>query len=535
MLPCGVLTLYYLLGIPENPVSPLNESLNIPIPMASRLSVDLPIPVNSTVPRNSNVDRITPSAVTERVGTKPENQPNTLIWTEAHVTKSKSTSRGIRIANSIRRKSSMKEQNLSALPKEPTFAFSTFGHSLLLWGKGGNFVTRFDIPCTDAAAIQSCRYEAHGIEAAASGYSKCVVVASSLASTKQLILFTGLETAPASSVDLEFSGRIADLCVTMSRDDKYVAVAINGQIELFGLGDGIKRMALHQQMNVYELRGGSSHRRFVPVSKLKRDDSIPEEFKVESGSWFHAQSKSLSSKEEAEEHQRQTAIITRKIYFSTDSQRLVVATQLADHCVYVDVWDITREPVSTISEHSRSFKLPPWTLNDGDLTGVFYDSARRAALVTAFLGKEYPMLVPFPGFETLQNETYSTKIVSAAQSSSGSTFIVANGMTEIIQFQYTAKGILSPHRLKKSSSKISASVFKPGAIALAMPQEDVLRAFWIKDGKLMLRSIKLGTTETIRDVDMRSHYDRLMSLKERPIIARAPSLAIAELDSGDFI
>jgi len=192
-------------------------------------------------------------------------------------------------------------------------------------------------------------------------------------------------------------------------------------------------------------------------------------------------------------------------------------------------WDVTREPVSTISEHSRSFKLPPWVLNDGDITSVFYDSARRAALVTAFIGKEYPVFVPFPGYGNLQNETYSTKIVAATMSPSGSAFIVANSMTEMIQFEYTAKGSLSPRKLKKSSSKISNSVFKPGAIALAMASEDTVLAFWIKDGKCMLRTIKLGATETVKDLDIRPHHDQLMKSNDGPFAGSTSSLSIAEL------
>lgn len=144
------------------------------------------------------------------------------------------------------------------------------------------------------------------------------------------------------------------------------------------------------------------------------------------------------------------------------------------------------------------------------------------------------MLIPFPGFDTLQNEQYGTKVVHAAQSPSGSTFVVANAMTEIIQFEYTARGTLAPRKLKKSSSKISNTVFKPGAIALAMPLENVLQCFWVRDGKCMLRTIKIGTGETFRDYDLRVHYDQLMSLKSKPIIARAPSLMIPELDAGGF-
>lgn len=267
------------------------------------------------------------------------------------------------------------------------------------------------------------------------------------------------------------------------------------------------------------------------MTRTTSDESLPDvDDKTDSG-WFGAQTRGLSTKEKAEEQQRQTAIISRKIYFSTDSKRLAVATQLGDHCVYVDVWDCTREPVGTISEHSRSFKLPPWTLNDGDLTGVFYDSMRRCALVTAFLGKEYPVLIPFPGYDALQNETYSTKIVHTAQSPSGLTFVAVNAMTEIIQFEYTAKGTLGPRKLKKPSSKISTSAFKPGAIALAMPLENVLQIFWVKDGKCMLRSVKLGSGEVFKDYDLRPHYDRLMSMRNRSVVARAPSLMIPELDA----
>ncbi|KAH7393020.1 hypothetical protein BKA66DRAFT_457420 [Pyrenochaeta sp. MPI-SDFR-AT-0127] len=541
----------YGFGMPDYPISPLNESLNVPIPTKaeSRLSSsDLPIPVDTPPTRNSIYEKVSLSAPSNLTDSKPVTLPNSLpsslpssvpnavTWNEASITKSKPASRGIKIANSIRRKSSGKEKDSCALPKEPIFVFSSSGHSLLLWGKTGNFVTRFDISSKDTTTIQCCRFEVGGVvAAAAAGHRKCVVVASDASSTNRLLAFTGINVAPAGEIELEFGGRIADICVAMSSDDTHVAVSINGLIELFRLENGVKRIAFHHQMDVYELRGGVSHRRSIPMTRTTSPDAVAEELKPEHGSWFSEQSKSLSSKEVAEEQQRQTVIITRKLYFSTDSHRLIVATQLGDHCVYVDVWDVTREPVSTISEHSRSFKLPPWTLNDGDLTGVFYDSSRRAALVTAFLGKEYPVLVPFPGYEPLQNETFSTKIISAAQSPSGSTFIVANGMTEIIQFQYTAKGTLAPHRLKKSSSKISTSVFKPGHLALAMPQENCLRAFWIKDGKCMLRSINVGTTETIKDIDIRSHYDRLMSLKERPIIASAPSLDIPELDAGDFI
>tara|TARA_R110002003_G_scaffold1048_7_gene22211 strand:- start:914 stop:2062 length:1149 start_codon:yes stop_codon:yes gene_type:complete len=382
--------------------------------------------------------------------------------------------------------------------------------------------------------MQGCRYDVEGVEVVAAGDRACAVLAAKTASKKTLKIFDDLKPITSSEIELDIHGRSHETCIAVSKDDKHIAISMNDQIDLFSLANGLKRIAFQHQMDVYELRGGISHRRSIPVTRTTSDDSVTEPGNADLGGWFGAHSKALNFKEAAEEQSRQTAIISRKLYFSTDSQRLVVATQLGDHCVYIDVYDITREPVSTISEHSRSFKLPPWVLNDGDLSGVFYDSARRAALVTAFLGKEYPVLIPFPGYDPLQNETFSTKIVSAAQSPTGSTFIIANAMTEIIQFEYTSKGTLSPRKLKKASSKISNSVFKPGAIALGMPAENILQAFWIRDGKCMLRTIKLGGTETIKDTDIREQYDRLMSL-ERPVVARAPSVRLPELDAGEFI
>ncbi|KAF2118890.1 hypothetical protein BDV96DRAFT_643057 [Lophiotrema nucula] len=515
----------------ETPVSPLNESLNVPIPVHSRLSIELPIPITTpaSIPETIPESMSAPSDFSSLRLNTPSTDS---MFSGVSITKAKS-SRTVRIANSIRRKPVEKEKEKAPLPKNPSFSFSSSGHSLLLWSKGANHLVRFDIPSNDTSAIQGCRYETAGIEAAAAGNHKCAMIGANGLQTRRLVIYNGVNIIPECETEIELPGRVGDICLAVSKNDRYIATSVGDNIDIYNIEDGIKRLAFHHQIHVFELRGGVSHRRTIAVGRTKSEESVHEPQRTETG-WFDVQTKGLSSKEAAEEQQRQSAIVSRKMYFSTDSKRLVVATQLADHHVYVDVWDCTREPVSTISEQSRSFELPPWTLNDGDLTGVFFDSTRRCAIVTAFLGKEYPMLVPFPGFDTLHNEVYSTKIVHGAQSPSGQTFVVANAMTEIIQFEYSVKGTLSPRKLKKSSAKISNSVFKPGAIALAMPLENVLQCFWIKDGKCMLRTIKVGSSETLRDYDMRPHYDRLMSMKDKAVIARAPSLLIPELDAGEM-
>jgi hypothetical protein len=515
----------------EYPVSPLTESLNVPIPMALRFSIDLPIPVDTLSIAENRADSRASSSRSDKSSIRISSpSDSTRSGTSANM---KATSRTMRLANSMKRKPTNDKREASPLPKEPCFAFSTSGHSLLLWGKGAGHLVRFDIPSNDITAIQGCKYDVPNIEAAAAGDHKCAIIATDRSQGHRLVIFDGTNLAPGCETSIESSGRARDICLAVSRDDRFVAVSINAQIHIYNLEDGIRAIPFHQQVHVYELRGGNSYRRVIPIGHPTSHDSTKEPERSES-TWFGVQAKALSSKEAAEEERRQSAIMSRKLYFSTDSKQLIVATQLGDHCVYIDVWDCTHEPVSTISEHSRSFKLPPWTLNDGDLTSVFYDSMRRNAIVTAFLGKEYPVLVPIPGYDLLPNEQYGTKAVHAAQSPSGQTFVIANAMTEIIQFEYTQKGTLSPRKVKKSLGKISSSVFKPGTIALAMPQENTLQVFWIKDGKCMLRSVKMGGSgETFKDFDIRPHYDRLMSMKDRPIIARAPSLLIPEMDATE--
>lgn len=521
----------------ECPVSPISESLNVPIvlPIASRLSVDLPIPIRTPSTR-SIAEGESVSMPPELPSARTTFTPTNSVRSTPSLTKLKSSSRTMRIGSSFRRKSSStKEHDLQPpLPKEPCFVFSSAGHSLLLWGKGSNYLIRFDVPSNDASAIQGCRYDAPGIVSAAAGNHKCAVVLTAQSSSRKLVVFNGININPEAEIDLDLNGRTGEVNLSVSRNDKLVAVSLNDEVMVFIVENNkIRRLSFHHQIKIYEINDGVPYNRTIPIGRAMSGDSIftlNDSGRSEPG-WFGGQGRGLSSREKAEEQQRQTAIISRKIDFSTDSRELIIATQLSDHCIYIDAWNCTTDPITSIDEHSRSFKMPPWTLNDGDLTSVFYNSTRKAAHVTAFLAKEYPLLIPIPGHDNLQNETYSTKIIQGAQSPTGETFTVANAMTEIIQFEYTARGTLSPRKLRKASSRISQSVFKPGAIALAMPLETVLQMFWVKDGKCMLRSVKMGPVEQSYDHDIRPHYDRLMSLKTKPVIARAPSLMIPELDA----
>jgi hypothetical protein len=487
----------------DYPISPLTESFDLTLPevASSRLSMNLPIPVHT--PSTTDL----PTACTSiSVGPldssrmRPDLSSPSLTWSATSHTKTKPASRSARFS-SMRRKPTTKDKDLAQLPKDTIFTLSSSGRSSLLWGKAGSHVARFDMSVSESSIQQGCKYVAEGAEAAAKSTSK-----------RRLMVFDGMNTICQSEIELEVTGKAYEISITVSKDDKYVAISLNDQIDLFCLEGSLRRIAFHQQSDVYELRDS---------------ESTPSVTRPPSSGPATDHTKIPALKDAIEDQEAPTSIISRKVYFSTDSQRLVIATQLSSHSISLDVWDITRAPISPISQ-SRSFKLPPSVLNDGDLTSVFYDPTRRAALVTAFISKEYPLLVPFPGYAPLQNETFSTKVVAAAQSPSGSVFVVANAMTEIIMFEYTAKGAFAPRKLKKASSKISSSVFKPGAIVLGMPAEDVLKVFWIREGKCMLRTIRLGMTEGIQDVDIRGKYDELISRS----VVETPSVGIAELEGG---
>jgi hypothetical protein len=159
------------------------------------------------------------------------------------------------------------------------------------------------------------------------------------------------------------------------------------------------------------------------------------------------------------------------------------------------------------------------------------------------LNKEYPNLIAIPGYDDPLCETYGTKVVHAAQSPSGSRFVIANGMTEFYLFDYKPNGTLSPRRMKKAASKMHSSTFKPGQLALSMPHEGMVLAFWVKDQKLTLRVFKVGDGETFSDFDLRAGYDS--AIREKPRSAesafefRRPSLpagtAVLELPTPTII
>ena len=154
---------------------------------------------------------------------------------------------------------------------------------------------------------------------------------------------------------------------------------------------------------------------------------------------------------------------------------------------------------------------------------MFYDSIHHSIFLTASLNFEYPLLLSmFNGEAT--SSPFNTQIIHAAQSPSGSRYAVASGTSEIHICDHKPGTTLNPIRIKKASSKIPSLAFRPGKLSLSFLRENVLLVFWVKDERLMLRTIRLNESgEAVSDYDLRADFQRLMAERVLSAISRAQS------------
>ncbi|PYH89178.1 hypothetical protein BO71DRAFT_363986 [Aspergillus ellipticus CBS 707.79] len=375
------------------------------------------------------------------------------------------------------------------LPRQPRFCFSASGSCLLFWGAGSNWVMRFDFSAGEGKKVKSHKYDIPSVQQAAAGDQRCAVIAS-VGQHYELLVFENDSDVPEAYLTIEAENQSFSVsCMVMSRNDRYVAFTLKDQVRVYEICTRtIQRVSLGSGLDQLSDLGDRS-----------------------------VMGASPSAKGTAYEGKRQEAVIERKLQFSPDGKQFVIATHLGDHYAYVDVWNCTFQQWNIVPERSKSFKLPPWTSNDGDLTGVFYDSSQHAVLLAAFFAKEYPSFFSMSD-DKIVNDSFSPRIVHAAQSPSGARFVMANGMGDMYICDAKVNGRLKPTRVRKASYKIHPSVFRPGQLALSFPQETEALAFWVKAGKLVLRTVRmLGGTEIISDYDLRSDFDRLVV--ERPMAA----------------
>ncbi|RJE21159.1 hypothetical protein PHISCL_06504 [Aspergillus sclerotialis] len=403
------------------------------------------------------------------------------------------------------------------LPRQPQFAFSASGKSLLFWGDDANWIMRFGIPCSDRQRPQTHRYDVSGVQYAAAGDKRCAAIAS-VGEHYELLVFESTSITAYASLAIDTQRRsLPSICMVMSRDDKYIAFTLKDQVHIYEIGARtIRKVTLDGYVDTYPMYGEQP----TTTSHTRRP---------------------LSAREIAQEEQRQKSIIERKLQFSVDGMNLIVVTHFGNQYASVDIWDCVAEPWSVGIGRSRSFKLPPWTTNDGDLTSIFYDNTRNLVFLAAYLGKDYPVLFSMSDTE-ITSDPFSTRILHAAQSPSGSQYAIVNGMTEIYLCDYKSNNTLNPCRMKKAASKISSSAFKPGHMVLALPQENHLLAFWVKGEKLMLRTVGVRDgSEVVSDFDLRADFDAVVGMARPPsggfqLQPRRQSLvSIVEMEASPYV
>ncbi|KAL4779812.1 hypothetical protein BJX76DRAFT_364901 [Aspergillus varians] len=386
---------------------------------------------------------------------------------------------------SLFRRGSSKGHNL---PRQPIFCFSTSGKCLLLWDPASSWVMRFEINSMDGKRVRGHRYDVTGVQYAAAGHQRCAIITSA-AEHYELLIFRNNNAIPEAYLTIEAPNQTSPItCMVMSRDDRYVAFTLKDHVRVYEIDAGnIRQVQL----------GGKSD--YYAVENISKESHIDNGLKVETA----------GQNEKSEE-----VVIATRLQFSVEGKRFIVATHLGNQYAYVNVWNCIEQQWKLEPGGSKYFKLPPWTIDDGDLTGVFYDSFNETVVLTAFLGREYPISFSLSG-EAFTSDPVSPRIVHAAQSPSGSRFVMANGMKQMYLCDSTASGSLIPTKMKKAISKISPSIFRPSHLALSFPGENEVLAFWEKEGKLILRTISLHAGgEAVSDYDLRPELDRLVV--ERP-------------------
>ncbi|KAI9376270.1 hypothetical protein BJX61DRAFT_552594 [Aspergillus egyptiacus] len=385
---------------------------------------------------------------------------------------------------SIFRRSSWKGQRLHP---QTRFGFSASGQSLLLWDAASSWVIQFELDSMSGQRPRGHRNDVTGVHYAAAGRRKFAVIASA-GEHYELLVFRNRSSTPEAFLTIETRHQsLAISCMVMSRNDKYVAFTLKDEVRVYEIGDG----GIHE----IPLGGKSEHYSAAQYAGGHRTNFSNLEKPSRGG-------------------QRMEAAIARELQFSVDGKRFIVATHFGDQSAHVDVWDCNQQQWNLDVDSSKSFMLPPWSNDDGNLTGVFYDNFNQAIVLTAFLGKEYPISFS-TSHKAITSDPLSPRIVHAAQSPSGSRFVMANGTKQMYLCDSTASGSLIPTKMKKAIAKIGPSAFRPGHLALSFPEENEVYAFWTKEGKLMLRMISVHAGgEAVNDYDLRSEFDRLVAERQ---------------------
>jgi hypothetical protein len=123
--------------------------------------------------------------------------------------------------------------------------------------------------------------------------------------------------------------------MVMSRDDRFVAFALKDEVRVYEVTD----------TSIRELRLGGRTDRY-PARKYIHPATA------------HIKNSSKTEITVREEESNET-VFARRLQFSVDGKRFIVATHLGDQYAYVDVWNCIDQELNLDVDSSKSFRLPP--------------------------------------------------------------------------------------------------------------------------------------------------------------------------------
>jgi hypothetical protein len=152
----------------------------------------------------------------------------------------------------------------------------------------------------------------------------------------ELLIFRSKGVTPEAYLTIETQHQSSPIaCMVMSRDDKYVAFTLEDQIRVFDISSGrIHEVHLGGRTNYSAVK--HAHTSSVGVHVTGHSD-------IETGQ--------LEKSAET--------VIARRLQFSVDGRRFIVATHLGNQYAYVDMWDCTGHQWKFDVDCPKSFKLPP--------------------------------------------------------------------------------------------------------------------------------------------------------------------------------
>ncbi|KAH0542302.1 hypothetical protein FGG08_003329 [Glutinoglossum americanum] len=398
-----------------------------------------PLPAQDPLWEVESEDTTEPSPPQAR---RPSKSPS---LSSSHTTSSKSTTLGRKgmINKVLSWGRTTKQEHVSSTvsesPKVPlrpqSYCFSADGQALILWAKCNDCIYMSAIPpqSSDPPTWSWHQYKGTGIEMVAGSRNKVVAVSKAcrrieiLPPRKKLMIFDSPGAKPA----LRDIG-VAVECIAMSRNGKYVGLALGKKVLIFDIEDS--------------------------------SDPVPYDLHQPDGLDLGYQ----------------------HLSFTSDGTEAIIATLKHNGMVYIRVCSCDGQEVWSNKPREPAHPVSVVNGNDRGVTSVLYSSSTKIAIVAAFVDGSYTAIHSKSKRATPLGwtEDRKPKFQGAAQGDSGTIFALANAHNTVYKLDVAANSFIEV-------VKISRRRPTPNTLmAIAMPDDDTIYTFWMENKKMVLATIK---------------------------------------------